>query len=78
MYVCVYTYTHTHKYTYIHTHTHSILGTEPGANAALFTGEEGHRTGPSAGFTALLVLYTGVNGIGRVYVKRKKKSHCGV
>jgi hypothetical protein len=56
-----------------HAHTHSILGKEPGANAALFPGVEGHRAGPSAGFTALLVLYTGINEIGRIYVKRKKK-----
>ena len=70
--VCIYIYIHTYTYTYIYTHTRNILGTEPGANAALFTGEEGHRTGRSAGFTALLVLYTGVNGIGIVYVKRKK------
>jgi len=42
-----------------------------------FAGVEGHRAGPSAGFTALLVLYTGVNEIGRVYVKRKKNHIVG-
>jgi hypothetical protein len=50
---------------------YGILGQEPGANAALFTGVEGHTAGPSAGFTAHLVLCTEVSEIGRIYVKRK-------